>query len=363
MTGASQALKESSDDQYGGGSHLDEAIQACDFPIVIWELPEGVMRLANQPAADLLGVPIEELVGSRIIEMITPRHFVEVTQAAIGSMAVDSVQADRKVNRPDGTSTAVRVWSRTIQVNGLLCAIGLIVPLSEIGRLGRDPATPWRDLAPIAVGIIDKRWRIERISSDIRNITGMEASEYVGISLLSMLHPDDASLLADAITTPSSTVAACNRMRIRRGDGSWTSFCFLLGPLGEDRKDRSAFAVIAGPSPDPLWLEGRVSELERRLRHIGSEVRASGVLDMMESLPTVGDNPHMSELSSRQWDILSRLARGDRVPTIASDLFLSRSTIRNHLSIIFRKFGVHSQAELLEAIRRDTGDGPTRVGN
>jgi DNA-binding CsgD family transcriptional regulator/PAS domain-containing protein len=359
MTAASQALTDSADDQQSGGSHLDEAVQSCDFPILVWELPDGIVRLANQPAADLLGVAVGALVGRRIIEMVTPRHFVEVTQAAIGAMAVDSVQADRWLKRPDGGSTAVRVWSRAVQVNGLRCAIGLIVPLSEIGRLGRDPATPWRDLAPIAVGIVDKRWRIERISSDIRNISGMEASEYAGVSLLAMLHPDDAALMADAINTPASTVVACNRMRLRRRDGTWTQFCLLLGPLGEDRKDRSAFAVITGPSPDPLWFEGRVSELERRLRHIGSEVRASGVLDVMDSLPTASDSPHMSELSSRQWDILSRLARGDRVSTIATDLFLSRSTIRNHLSVIFRKFGVHSQAELLQAVRRGTSDGQT----
>ena len=39
--------------------------------------------------------------------------------------------------------------------------------------------------------------------------------------------------------------------------------------------------------------------------------------------------------------------RGERVPTIARDLFLSQSTVRNHLSAIYRRVGVHSQAELV----------------
>jgi DNA-binding NarL/FixJ family response regulator len=51
--------------------------------------------------------------------------------------------------------------------------------------------------------------------------------------------------------------------------------------------------------------------------------------------------------STRQWEILTRLIRGERVQAIADDLYLSPSTVRNHLSVIYRKFGVHSQSELL----------------
>jgi DNA-binding CsgD family transcriptional regulator len=42
-----------------------------------------------------------------------------------------------------------------------------------------------------------------------------------------------------------------------------------------------------------------------------------------------------------------RLVRGERVPTIARDLFLGQSTVRNHLSAMYRKVGVRSQPELL----------------
>jgi DNA-binding NarL/FixJ family response regulator len=62
----------------------------------------------------------------------------------------------------------------------------------------------------------------------------------------------------------------------------------------------------------------------------------------------------MGQLTSRQWEILNRLLRGERVPTIANALFISPSTVRNHLSAIFEKFGVHSQAELIERIRSES---------
>jgi two-component system nitrate/nitrite response regulator NarL len=60
----------------------------------------------------------------------------------------------------------------------------------------------------------------------------------------------------------------------------------------------------------------------------------------------------MQYLTVRQWEILTRLLRGERVPTIASELFVSQSTVRNHLSAIFERFGVHSQPELLALLRR-----------
>jgi hypothetical protein len=33
------------------------------------------------------------------------------------------------------------------------------------------------------------------------------------------------------------------------------------------------------------------------------------------------------------------------------ELYISQSTVRNHLSAMFKKFGVHSQPKLLEALR------------
>jgi DNA-binding NarL/FixJ family response regulator len=45
-------------------------------------------------------------------------------------------------------------------------------------------------------------------------------------------------------------------------------------------------------------------------------------------------------------------------------MYLSPNTVRNHLSAVFMKFGVHSQEELLEFLLHDgpsqpaRGDGP-----
>ena len=46
------------------------------------------------------------------------------------------------------------------------------------------------------------------------------------------------------------------------------------------------------------------------------------------------------------------------MPQIARELFLSQSTVRNHLTEMFRKLGVHSQEELLALVRSGARPAP-----
>ena len=64
--------------------------------------------------------------------------------------------------------------------------------------------------------------------------------------------------------------------------------------------------------------------------------------------------PGLEDLTDRQREILTRLLDGDRVTTISRGMHLSASTIRNHLSTLYRKVGVHSQAELIERLHAST---------
>jgi len=50
-------------------------------------------------------------------------------------------------------------------------------------------------------------------------------------------------------------------------------------------------------------------------------------------------------LTSRETDILTRLARGQSAATLASELGISRLTARNHIQHVFEKLEVHSQSE------------------
>lgn len=120
--------------------------------------------------------------------------------------------------------------------------------------------------------------------------------------------------------------------------------CFLAKPSGIP----DLVFMLVPEIPPPASREGRrTAELEHHLMKIAAEVEASGVLRHFVALPDPSRVPELQRLSARQWEIMSRLLQGDRVPTIARELFVSPSTVRNHLSAIFKRFGVHSQTELL----------------
>jgi DNA-binding CsgD family transcriptional regulator/PAS domain-containing protein len=330
---------------------------ACDFPLLVWELPADVVRLANDAAAELFSLPLDRLVGSKGFDLGGPRPAVERTVAALDSGAVDDVLAERWIRGPDGQPVAVKVWSRILDLDGQRAAVSLMVPVSEAGRLGRDPAAPWRELAPVAVGTADREWRIQRVSTDITRVLGREPTEIVGSSLLALVDPDDVPVVSAAASDEARSI---RHVRFRHGDASWVELTLLVAPLSNELQGPSlAFALVGAPCPPADGSAAdRVAELEMRLRDIGAQVRAAGVLDEVEALPAVSDYPQLGELTSRQWEILSRLLRGDRVATIAADLYVSPSTVRNHLATIFAKFGVHSQADLLALLRRPPGDGP-----
>jgi DNA-binding NarL/FixJ family response regulator len=65
----------------------------------------------------------------------------------------------------------------------------------------------------------------------------------------------------------------------------------------------------------------------------------------------IGMRPVSSPLTDREWEILDALCIGLRPEQIAESFVLSLETIRSHVKSIFRKIGVHSQADAVAAAR------------
>jgi len=94
--------------------------------------------------------------------------------------------------------------------------------------------------------------------------------------------------------------------------------------------------------------------LEAHMLRIADELHAAGLIPRIQQLPALADEPRLGKLTSREWAVLTRLLDGQRVSAIAADLYVSQSTVRNHLSSIYAKLGVHSQVDLVRLVRRGT---------
>jgi PAS domain S-box-containing protein len=248
--------------------------------------------------------------------------------------------------------------------------------VSSTGRL-EEPGTARAQLravadqllAPIAVLAPDSTLLYANPAA--AHSLGQEPKRLVGRKMLEFVHTDDRSRVRNQLARVASrrSTGGYTRYRLRAdpADG-WRVIESTADNLLDDPTVRGI--VVMARDVTALSADGaaaaldspaaRVAQLEQHLGRIAAEVEASGALrggnpatDMGRFLPVEG-------LTYRQRDVLGRLMRGDRVPTIAAAMFLSQSTVRNHLTALFARFGVHSQAELLTVLRADWTDDPAR---
>jgi DNA-binding CsgD family transcriptional regulator len=199
----------------------------------------------------------------------------------------------------------------------------------------------------LVVGVADRDWVVEQLSVDGPGLLGGPADHLIGSSLLDSVHATDRPLLASAgARALRDHASVAIEVHVGR-PGRWSSVRLVVTPM-VDGEPRLGFTIS---DAELAHGSARTARLEQHLERIGRELEAAGLnmhrgedLDL-DLLPGVDD------LSPRQWEVLRRLLRGERVPGIARDLFISASTVRNHLTAIFAKVGVHSQEELITRLK------------
>ena len=210
--------------------------------------------------------------------------------------------------------------------------------------------------SPMVMGTLDPRWRVRRISVEVTDVLGFAQEDCVGVPVLDAVHPMDAPTLLSHMTSLAlDATAGSLHLRVRRKQKGWQPSRVVVCSLMASKYTPFAFALSPLADVPPATEADRVRDLEGRLRRIATEVRAAGITPLSVAPSVPGDLDVLAELSPRQHEVLQRLVSGQRTPVIARDLFLSQNTVRNHLSAIFRRFGVHSQSQLLERLQLLSG--------
>jgi PAS domain S-box-containing protein len=337
-----------------GASVVHEPVlDHLDVPVFIVDLPSRRVRAVNRAGADLAGAPAAELIGTQglqVVEWEDPEAMRNAFET-LRSGVVDGYRARRTVRTRDGVRRDVYVWCRAVELDGVRTAIYIVLSATNGNGGPRRYSMRLLDLEPLVVGTTDCGWQIQRLSTEICDVVGWERDECIGRPFLGGVHPDDVGDLVEATNRAAVDGVVPRHVRLRHRNGAWAPVQCLMVRVSDEDPPPTAFALLPEQADTVELPPERASELEVRLRRIAAEVRAAGITDDLERLPAVGDHPELNELTARQWEILVRLLRGDRVPTIARELHLSPSTVRNHLTAIFGRFDVHSQAELLARLR------------
>lgn len=159
--------------------------------------------------------------------------------------------------------------------------------------------------------------------------------------------------------------------RMSFGSDARTPEPFLVIPAPILRDGKDCLGIVVAMVPERAVVEAASShvvqmgslvrsvlgslarELEHTLRHLPP---SDPDLEAVRSRV-----PVLRALSRREWDVARRIATGQRVASVAHELSIRPSTVRNHLKAIFRKTGVSSQGALVERLRAWQRESPNGV--
>lgn len=316
-------------------------LQAVSVPVAVLEFPSRAIVFLNDALAALLGPGSSSLLGRDGLAFVpqVARAEAERINDALARGTIDGFHATRGLVRPDGSLLELDVSGRRWQGGSSSHAVWVFTPATG-RRLGEEQIAR----GPVVVALTDHDWQFSHVSTDAE-LLGCSPSDLLGTSLLGLVHPAGAGgFLAAASAAIEGQSAVTIETRLRSGPDRWTHRFCLLTRMCDHDPPRLGVVITASPGPtgDGDRLTAQVFHAARE-RHVSDAARALQVL---------ARNPESPDLSARQLEILAHVIQGDGVDKIAASVYLSPSTVRNHLSAIYRKFGVHSRAELLAALLR-----------
>jgi len=336
------------------------------------DLPDGTIVAVNSAMAEILETDPDSVLGSKGPDLLAA-EFREPARVALGLLSkgwLTGYQATRQFGSLGSAGANYALWFSTIQIGTCRFALGSVVPMSD-----NEPDNAIVHAAipgGVVLGTADANWRITRISRDVEDMLGHLARDYAGHSFLGLVHPSEVSMFVAGLEQARQSLRTV-RLSLRLGGGSegWIDSTLFLETTTEDNPPAFGFAFARAMSgmEHPPFDEDR-QRIENHVLRIVDEYSAVRAIAQLQTLPDCDHLPELSRLTTREFQVLMLLGEGERTKAIAERLFVSESTIRNHLSSIYSKFGVHTQSELLLMLRdiaqripqSDTSTGQASAG-
>lgn len=325
-------------------TELISVVQRSALPALLLRLPSEEILAASEEAGRLLVAgPGKALVGHGAEEFAADPPSGGLVLVAQGR--VSGFQTSRNMLSGDGDTQRLQVW---VRAGDAKVPVGYAVAVLWPGHRAPWmylPASGEKDLdTHQIIGTVDAQLHVERISEDVRLLC-VTQEEIVGASFFTLFDVSSAvdvlQALADATRTGRGLCVVVNVCR----DGEAAMGELILRPLAP-APSFSFCITIRDPEQPGATFSTDLANFDS----VGRGLHALGLAEMLARFSSMGVKG-ADKLTTRETDIICRLMDGDRVPAIARELYLSQSTVRNHLSGAFRKLGVRSQQELIDLLR------------
>jgi DNA-binding CsgD family transcriptional regulator len=323
-----------------------DVVTNCPLPSLLLAVPSEQILAASGVAERLLCPDDGSVVGRNLEDFTADEPTGALDLMVAGRL--DGYEARRSIHRGDRT-IPVTVWIRLVDGReGRNFALAKLLP--DPGTLGETLRRLERTTADAVVGSTDAHLTVDRVSTDVVTLLDHRTADVVGQSLFRLVDTPDVTPLLKALARSSDTGLGTSLLVRPQLFGFRASRCeMLLLPM--EPSPSFAFALL---DEESAHAPTSALDMEQALWQFEEVLRSATASRLAAELPA---DPGLSRLSGRELEIVMRLLNGDRVRAIAESLFLSPSTVRNHLSAVFRKLRVGSQQELIHLLRRT--DGPS----
>jgi DNA-binding CsgD family transcriptional regulator len=338
-------------------------VGSSHVPLAAMDLPSGRLLAVNPAMADAVGSTISALIGSPGMDWLSPddRHAARLGFQALADGDLTGYQATRRLANPRDPDQVFSVWVSTVDVDGARIGLASVIPSAPHDNQFRalPPVSRVPEPGNVVLGTVASSWRVDRISQDVTPLLGLTPEQCTGQPVLAVIHPSDVpAFLAGVEHARRGRRAVRLMLRVSARPRDWTEVTVVLAIIAPGDPPPLAFALMRyDATADSPGDSSREMQLGAHMLRIADELHAAGLIPRLQQLPALSDEPRLGKLTSREWAVLTRLLDGQRVSAIAADLYVSQSTVRNHLSSIYAKLGVHSQVDLIRLIRRGTS-GP-----
>jgi PAS domain S-box-containing protein len=337
-------------------------VESSSVPLAAVDLPSGRILAVNPALADAMGSTVDALAGSSSLDWLAPddRNAGRLGFEALADGNLTGYQTLRKLANPKYPDQVFSIWVSAVEVEGDRVGFTSLIPADDHDNEFRalPPVSKAPEPGHVVLGTVDGAWRIDRISQDVVPMLGLTPEQCTRQSVLSVIYPSDLPAFLAAVEHARRGERAVRlTLRVTTRPEDVIEITVVLATTSPGEPPPLAFALIrddGAADPSGPGDSTREMQLEAHMLRIADELHAAGVIPRLSQLPALTDKPQLGKLTSREWVVLTRLLDGQRISGIASDLFVSQSTVRNHLSSIYAKLGVRSQTDLIRLLRHRT---------
>jgi PAS domain S-box-containing protein len=314
-------------------------------PSAIIRLSDAVVVKANPGMPEITGRDNREIEGKSVydLELFLSSDAVKASLETLQQGKSVSKVEVRMCSATEGERVAV-MSANPIELGGDACGIFNLADITDLKRAQELFSQVFR-LTPTPIALLAADDRFLDVNESFETMTGYGCDEVIGRSsaeLKMWSSGDDPRRMEDALREAGEFHDLELSLRTKAGEVRQIS-----GSGKELRVDGKA--VLLHIFTDITERRRSEENFHKAVQRVMSDASWFSRQLLAQLSTLTSDDPNVDEvdLSRRERQVLEFIARGVSNEVIAKELGIATQTVRNYISTIYDKLGVHSRAEAI----------------